>query len=76
MFMWVALKGKCKTSKDNVDNYRVVFESRMSAGGVEKLLCSENPKKTFHLGPLMALFFRCIVCGGRKSEWGVVVGIL
>ena len=31
-----------KTSKDIVDNYRDLFEVRMSAGGVEKLLYSEE----------------------------------
>ena len=29
-------------SKDIVDNYRTMFESRISAGGVEKLPCLEN----------------------------------
>ena len=29
---------QCETSKDIVDNYRTMFESRISAGGVEKLL--------------------------------------
>ena len=28
---------QCETSKDIVDNYRTMFESRISAGGVEKL---------------------------------------
>ena len=29
-------------SKDIVDNYRTMFESRISAGATEKLPCSEN----------------------------------
>ena len=29
-------------SKDSVDNYRTMFESRISAGATEKLSCSEN----------------------------------
>ena len=29
-------------SKDIVDNHRTMFESRISAGATEKLLCSEN----------------------------------
>ena len=29
-------------SKDIVDDYRVMFESRISAGATEKLPCSEN----------------------------------
>ena len=33
---------QCQTSKDTVDNYRTMFESRISSGGVEKLPCSEN----------------------------------
>ena len=28
---------QCEISKENVDNYRTMFESRISAGGVEKL---------------------------------------
>ena len=28
---------QCEISKDIVDNYRTMFESRISAGGVEKL---------------------------------------
>ena len=35
-------KRQCEISKDIVDNYRTMFESRISAGGTEKLLCSEN----------------------------------
>ena len=33
---------QCQTSKDNVDNYRTMFESRMSAGGLEKLPYPQN----------------------------------
>ena len=33
---------QCEISKDIVDNYRTMFESRISAGGTEKLPCSEN----------------------------------
>ena len=33
---------QCEVSKDIVDNYRTMFESRISAGATEKLLCSEN----------------------------------
>ena len=32
----------CEISKDFVDNYRTMFESRVSAGATEKLPCSEN----------------------------------
>ena len=33
---------QCETSKDIVDNYRTMFESRIYAGATEKLPCSEN----------------------------------
>ena len=33
---------QCEISKDIVDNYRTMFESRISAGRTEKLPCSEN----------------------------------
>ena len=33
---------KCEISKDIVDNYRAMFESRIFAGRTEKLPCSEN----------------------------------
>ena len=33
---------ECEISKDVVDNYRDVFESRMSGGCIEKLLYSEK----------------------------------
>ena len=33
---------QCEISKDIVDNYRTMFESRISAGATEKFTCSEN----------------------------------
>ena len=33
---------QCEVSKDVVDNYRTMFESRIPAGAAEKLPCSEN----------------------------------
>ena len=33
---------QCETSKDIVDNYRTMFESRVSAGATEKSPCTEN----------------------------------
>ena len=33
---------QCEISKDIVDNYRTMFESRISAGAAEKLPCLEN----------------------------------
>ena len=33
---------QCQISKDIVDNYRTMFESRISAGAPEKFPCSEN----------------------------------
>ena len=35
-------QSKCEISKDIVDNYRAMFESRISAGGTEKLPYSQN----------------------------------
>ena len=42
MYAWDALKRQCEISKDIVDNYRTMFESRISAVATEKLQCSEN----------------------------------
>ena len=36
----VCTQTECQTSKDTVDNYRHMFESRISAGVMEKFLCS------------------------------------
>ena len=33
---------QCEISKDIVDNHRTMLESRISAGAIEKLPCSEN----------------------------------
>ena len=41
MCTWNVLKDN-KISKDIVDNYRTMFESRISAGATEELPCSEN----------------------------------
>ena len=38
----VCTQRQCEISKDIVDNYRTMFESRISAGETEKLPCSEN----------------------------------
>ena len=38
----VCTQRQCEISKDIVDNYRTMFESGISAGGTEKLPCSEN----------------------------------
>ena len=35
-------QSQCEISEDIVDNYRTMFESRISAGGTETLPCSEN----------------------------------
>ena len=42
MYTWDALKDNEKKSKVIVDNYRTMFESRISAGATQKLPCSEN----------------------------------
>ena len=36
------IQRQCEVSKDIVDNYLTMFESRISAGAPEKLPCSEN----------------------------------
>ena len=41
-YTWAALNDNCQTSKDTVDNYRIMFESRISAVGVEKLPFPQN----------------------------------
>ena len=41
VFLWCTQR-KCEMSKDSVDNYRTMFESRISAGWTEKLPYSEN----------------------------------
>ena len=38
----VCTQKQCETSKDIVDNYRAMFESRISAGGAEKLPFLQN----------------------------------
>ena len=48
---------QCEMSKDIVDNYRAMFESRISAGRTEKLLHSENLR--------ISSWF---VCYGRSCE--------
>ena len=42
MYTWGALKDNAKLCKDIVENYRTMFESRISAGATEKLPCSDN----------------------------------
>ena len=41
MYTWDALKDN-EISKNTVDNYRTMFESRISAGGVQKLPFPQN----------------------------------
>ena len=38
----VCTQRQCEIRKDIFDNYRTMFESRISAGATEKLPCSEN----------------------------------
>ena len=38
----VCTQRQCETSKDIVDYYRTMFESRISAGGTEKLPFTQN----------------------------------
>ena len=43
---------ECKPSKDIVDNYRNMFEFRMSAGGIEIYFIQRNLRQTFPHGPM------------------------
>ena len=43
---------ECQTSKDIVDNYSDMFESRISAGTVENYLFPGNWMRTFPHGPM------------------------
>ena len=49
----VCTQRDCETSKDIVDNYRNMFESRISAGATEKLPCSGKLTQTSLHGPLI-----------------------
>ena len=40
---------QCEISKDIVDNYRTMFESRICAGATEKIPCSENLSISYHV---------------------------
>ena len=42
MYTWAALNDKSEISKNTVDNYRTMFESRISAGRLEKLPFPQN----------------------------------
>ena len=42
MYTWACTQRQCEISKDIVDNYRAMFESRISVGKTEKLPYSEN----------------------------------
>ena len=42
MYTWAALNVNAKVSQDIVDNYRTMFESRISSRGSEKLPFSQN----------------------------------
>ena len=49
---------QCQISKGIVDNYRTMFESRISAGGTEK---TSIPSKSSY-------FFMVLSCGGSCKE--------
>ena len=52
----VCTQRQCEISKDIVDNYRTMFESRNSAGATEKLPCSENLCISVNLCGMMCTF--------------------
>ena len=45
MYIWVALKESVKSAKNIVNNYRSMFESRISAGAEEKLPTKASGKR-------------------------------
>ena len=55
---------RCEISKDIVDNYRTMFESRISAGGVEKLPYPQN---------LRISSWSYDMAGHAKSVWNDIV---
>ena len=46
---------ECQTSKDIVDNYRTMFESRISVAATKKLPVPEKSDATFFHGPMIIL---------------------
>ena len=44
---------ECQISKDIVDIFRYLFESRVSAGGMENCFIQKNSKQRFRLGPMI-----------------------
>ena len=64
----VCTQRDCETSKDIVDNYRNMFESRISAGATEKLPCSGKLTQTSLHGPLIWKVMQRINCVERYCE--------
>ena len=70
---------KCEISKDIVDNYRTMFESRISAGGLEKLPFPQNIRisswsydmavKTTLTKPLEQKLTSTVATGGFTQTW-------
>ena len=56
----VCTQRQCEISKDIVDNYRAMFESRISAGATEKLPCSENPNISSWSYDMEGLAKKCV----------------
>ena len=70
IFPWSCILGvptqrQCQVSKDVVDNYRSMFESRISAGGVEKLPFPQN----------LRIYFMVLWHGWscKESVWNKIV---
>ena len=55
---------QCEMSKDIVDNYRAMFESRISAGGIENLPFSEKCRISS---------WSCDMAGSCKEECGTIL---
>ena len=61
---------QCEISKDIVDNYRTMFESRISAGATEKLPCSENLRISSWSDDMEGHAKKCVerFCGWRTKR--------
>ena len=62
---------ECQMSKDIVDNYRTMFESRISAEGTEKLPYSENMLDSFgnrEKGLFLSVYVDDIKLAGKKQN--------
>ena len=55
---------ECHISKDIVDNYRTMFEARISAGAKEKRLCSGKHEAD--------IFYALMTINSKKKNWDLL----